>query len=123
MDDAPIFTSLAMKQLTSDTFDQELDIVKDELVGVFFWGHQCPNCEIAKATLHRHHDEVRALRLRWYHVNTYEDLPLGTRFGLHGIPTFLFFHSGKTLGRISPFPGIEPFVEALTKLRITYPPS
>jgi hypothetical protein len=54
--------------------------------------------------------------MTWFDVNTYEDFDLGTRFGLHGIPTFLFFYRGKKLGRISPFPGIDAFIETLQKL-------
>jgi hypothetical protein len=62
-------------------------------------------------------DEVKSLGFQWYDVNVYENLELGTRFGLHGIPAFLFFHRGKKLGKISPFPGIEPFLTALRALR------
>jgi hypothetical protein len=50
------------------------------------------------------------------HVNTYNNFDLGTRFGLFGIPTLIFFKGDKRLGRISPLPGTEPFFEALMKL-------
>ncbi len=50
-------------------------------------------------------------------MNVYENFDLGTRFGLVGIPTFLFFKNAKKLGRISPFPGTVPFFEALERLQ------
>jgi hypothetical protein len=48
-------------------------------------------------------------------VNTYLHSDLGIRFGLHGIPTFLFFQNEKPLGRITSFPGWEPFSEVLQR--------
>ncbi|HRO68044.1 MAG TPA: thioredoxin family protein, partial [Pseudobdellovibrionaceae bacterium] len=102
-----------MTRLRGDTFDAELEASKDRLTCVFFWGHDCPNCEVAKQMLHQDAEPVAALGLRWFHVNTYEESDLGTRFGLFGIPTFLFFFQGKKLGKITPFPGMEPFVAAL----------
>lgn len=110
-----------MTELRESEFDQALADSKNDLVGVFFWGHDCPNCEVAKRMLLQDAELVEALALRWFHVNTYNESELGTRFGLFGIPTFLFFHQSKKLGRISPFPGIEPFLEALTKLKVAHP--
>jgi thioredoxin-related protein len=62
-------------------------------------------------------NDVAELKIKWFHVNVYEDSDLGTKFGLFGIPTFIFFHLGKRLGKISPFPGMEPFMTALRELR------
>jgi hypothetical protein len=42
---------------------------------------------------------MRALNLRWLHTNVYAHPELGRRFGLHGIPVFMFFHKGKKLAR------------------------
>ncbi|MBX3035252.1 MAG: thioredoxin family protein [Bdellovibrionaceae bacterium] len=113
----PFFTRVEIERLTSQDFDARLAQCPDQLVGIFFWGHDCPNCEVAKNMLSQDSEALNALGFKWFHVNVYEDFDLGTRFGLHGIPTFLFFHQGKKLGRISPFPGLDPFFEALRKLK------
>ena len=60
--------------------------------------------------------DVKSLKMKWFQANIYDDFDLATRFGLFGIPVFLFFKDGKKLGKISPFPGFEPFLEAVQKL-------
>lgn len=117
----PVFQKLDARQLKAAEFDEALAANRDRLVGVFFWGHDCPNCEVAKKMLNQDADQVLALGIQWFHVNVYEDFDLGTRFGLHGIPTFLFFHQDRKLGKITPFPGIEPFMTALRELRRKHP--
>lgn len=114
----PIFQDLPMRELTPENFDLEvLNENSNEIRAVFFWGHDCPNCEVAKRMLHGDQARVRSLGFKWFHVNVYDHMDLGTRFGLHGIPAFFFFRNGKKLGRISPFPGMEPFMDALEKLK------
>lgn len=123
--DHPFFRKLRVERLTAATFDDAIapkaDAGSGELIGVFFWGHDCPNCGVAKNMLAQDADDVLALGLKWYHVNAYEESELGTRFGLFGIPVFLFFHEGRKLGKITPFPGTEPFLTALRGLRAKYP--
>jgi thiol-disulfide isomerase/thioredoxin len=115
----PVFDQIQATQLRPDTFDAAL-LEQKTIVAIFFWGHDCPNCEIAKRMIAQDAAEVSALNFKWHHVNVYEDSELGTRFGLHGIPTFLFFYHGKKLGRISPFPGMTPFMTALQELRAKF---
>jgi thioredoxin-like negative regulator of GroEL len=43
----------------------------------------------------------------------YDDPTMATRFGLHGIPTFIIFRDGRKIGRISAWPGAQAFVAAL----------
>ena len=117
----PFFNDLEIPQLSMSNFDDVMNEQFNLLVAVFFWGHNCPNCDIAKRSLHQEKGAVRALGLTWFHVNTYEDFDLGTKFGLHGIPTFLFFYRGKRLGKISPFPGIDAFLEAVHTLCQQFP--
>jgi len=117
----PLFTEMQMTSLNSANFDEHLAAHRQELVGVFFWGHDCPNCEVAKKILYQDRDIFKSFGLTWFQVNTYEDFDLATRFGLHGIPTFLFFYQDKKLGKISPFPGSQPFFQALKELRTKYP--
>jgi thioredoxin-like negative regulator of GroEL len=117
MVDHPFFSEFDVRKLTVDTFEDALAASQGQLVGVFFWGHDCPNCEVAKNSLFNNKVRAKGLGIKWFSVNVYENAELGTRFGLHGVPTFFFFHNGKRLGRISPYPGIDPFMEALNKLR------
>lgn len=113
------FDVYQIEKITSSSFDSQIVEEKnsDRIVCVFFWGHDCPNCEIAKKILIDRKAEVDKLNVVWYHANIYEDFDLATRFGLFGIPVFLFFKNGKKLGKISPFPGFEPFYEAVSQLR------
>lgn len=112
------FDKMPITKLNTSTFDEALKNNEDKLVGIFFWGHSCPNCEVAKNILADEVEAVKELGFTWFHVNVYEDFDLSTRYGLHGIPTFLFFYKGKKLGKISPFPTFDAFMEALQKLRI-----
>ncbi len=111
-----VFEDLPMTPLNQNDFDSEILRHDDQLKCVFFWGHNCPNCDIAKKSLNTHIDEVKNRGVKWYHVNVYDDFDFGTRFGLYGIPVFIFFRNGKNLGRISSFPGMEPFLAAIDKL-------
>ncbi len=118
MDQHIFFEKMPITKLNTSTFDEVLKNNEDKLVGIFFWGHSCPNCEVAKNILSQEVEAVKELGFTWFHVNVYEDFDLSTRYGLHGIPTFLFFYKGKKLGKISPFPTFDAFIEALQKLRI-----
>ena len=88
----------------------------ERLIGIFFWGENCPNCEMAKTILSERKTEVQAWDIKWFHANIYMDFELAHRFGLFGIPVFIFFKNGKKLGKISPFPGFDNFSEAIKKL-------
>lgn len=112
----PLFTEWPMPELTPDDFDQHTLKDSTDWICVFFWGHDCPNCEVAKRVLHQQLDDFRALPITWYHVNTYHHMELGTRFGLHGIPTFLFFRQGRLKARATSFPGSTQFLKILTQL-------
>lgn len=105
-----------IQELKPDTYDSAVEIEDQRLKIIFFWGRQCPNCEIAKRYLEENQTQALRSEIDWYHVNTYEYSDLGVRFGLHGIPTFLFYRDGRMLGRVTSFPGWEPFQEVLEKL-------
>lgn len=104
-----------ISELVPDNFDSFVLKSDGRLKIVFFWGHNCPNCEVAKIHLEENHTEALNLGIDWYHVNTYYHSDLGVRFGLHGIPTFLFFKDSKRLGKVSPFPGWPPLKEAIER--------
>lgn len=115
--DHSFFQKINIEELNTQNFQDKMSQSVSDLVGIFFWGHNCPNCEIAKDRLSDEAEAMNSLGIKWYHVNTYENFELGTQFGLFGIPTFIFFHNEKKLGRISPFPGTEPFFAALQELK------
>lgn len=112
---AGFFETFNFEKIHTDDFDVKIES-ENSLVCVFFWGHDCPNCEITKSVLVDRKIEIEGLKMKWFQANIYNDFALATRFGLFGIPVFLFFKNGKKLGKISPFPGFEPFYEAVRKL-------
>lgn len=110
------FKEMPFSPLKQNDFDEKVLIEDSNLIGVFFWGHQCPNCEIAKTSLLEEKQKVLSWPLRWFHVNAYEESDLATRFGLYGIPVFIFFRKGKNLGRVTSYPGFDEFEKVIHKL-------
>lgn len=106
-----------MRQVGSTGFDTALSDAGDALVGVYFWGEDCFNCEQFKKAATLKTAQFLALGVHWLHADVYADPPLGQRFGLHGVPTFYFFHRGKKLGRITSWPGWPAFESAVQRLR------
>ena len=106
-----------MRELTAGTFDDGVREAGDDLAVVFFWGVDCFNCEVAKKTMLAQRDAIDALGLRWFHTNVYADMALGRRFALHGVPTFIFFHAGKKLGRATGWHGLPQFRLAVAAAR------
>lgn len=80
---------------------------------LFLWGYQCPNCDTAKRAMLLHQADLVRPELRWLHCNVYEDPDMATRFSLHGVPVFMVFRGTKSAGRITGWPGIDPFVTAI----------
>ncbi|QTD89145.1 thioredoxin family protein [Burkholderia anthina] len=115
--DPAAFDAFGMQALAPDTFDAGIERVGDSLAVVFFWGVDCFNCEIAKKAMLAQSDAIRALNLKWFHCNVYEHPELGRRFGLHGVPTWFFFHRGKRLGRATGWHGLAQFQAAVSAAR------
>ncbi|RYZ79704.1 MAG: thioredoxin [Proteobacteria bacterium] len=121
----PLFEQLPAINLTTENFDAQVfgqsndpsTPAEQRIHAVFFWGIDCPNCEVAKRLLLQDLEQVQALDFKWFESSVYEHPELGVRFGLHGIPAFFFFKGEKKLGRISPFPGMTPFMTALHELK------
>jgi hypothetical protein len=113
---ALFFSSLAMQAVTSANLDAEL---RDDggLRILFLCGHDCPNCDIAKAQMLQAPAQFAWPGVHWLHDNVYDDRAMATRFGLHGIPTFIVFRGAKKLGRISPWPGSDQFIAAIERAR------
>lgn len=86
---------------------------------LFLWGESCPNCEIAKRVLTDYLAQVEHWKknfgINWYHASVYENFEWAHHFGLKGIPHFMVYKDSRKIGKISPFPGWEPFKEAIEK--------
>lgn len=111
------FQQFAMQPVDSSGFDAALARAGDALVGVYFWGQDCFNCEQFKKAAGLQADAFLGLGLQWLHADVYADPALGQRFGLHGVPTFYFFHRARKLGRITSWPGWPAFEAAVQDLR------
>ncbi len=112
------FEEMPFVSLNANNFDEQVLAKSTDLTCVFFWGHNCPNCDVAKVSLLEEKQAVLSWPLRWFHVNAYEESDLATRFGLYGIPVFIFFRNGKNLGRVTSYPGFEEFEKIVKKLLI-----
>lgn len=109
------FAQFPMAKITSGELDADLAADDNRIAILFLWGRDCPNCDIAKRQILLTPERFQRPELRWLHDNVYDDPKMATRFGLHGIPAFFLFHRGRKLGRISPWPGTEAFMEAVEK--------
>lgn len=107
------FQRFEMQRVTAPWLDGVLAEDDDRVVALFLWGRDCPSCDIAKRALLASPARFRPPGLRWLHQNVYDDRALATRFALHGVPTWLLFHRGRKLGRITGWPGADAFADAL----------
>lgn len=117
MEDRSPFAEFGMQQVDGASIDAALAQAGERLVCVFFWGDDCFNCDVAKKAMLARPEPIRALDLVWLQANVYADRPLGTRFGLHGIPVFMFFQRGKKLGRATGWHGHAQFEAAVANAR------
>jgi thioredoxin 1 len=103
----------AIDELSPANFDSEVFSSGEKLVVVYFWGPDCPNCEVFARHLPGLMPKIEALGVRLVKVNAYLYPELATRFGLHGIPTFILVRGGRPLGRMTSFQGDEYFLGVL----------
>ena len=90
---------------TPETFDA-LTQTQGALMVFYFWGPDCPNCEIFARDLPGLLTELPA-GVRVVKVDAYEYPELATRFGIFGIPSFVLFKDGKKLGMMRQYNGRE----------------
>ena len=107
------FQQFPMQAAHSRDLDAALAEPGHALTLLFLWGHDCPNCDVAKREMLLHPRRFQWPGVRWLQANVYEDPEIGTRFGLHGVPAFLVFRGTRRIGRISPWPGSGPFCAAI----------
>jgi len=116
-DPAQVFQAFAMRPVASADFDQQVvQAPGDDLRCVFLWGENCYNCNLFKQAALLHRQALLALGLTWFQADVYAGAPLGRRFSLHGVPTFVLYRGGRRLGRITGWPGLPRFTEAIERL-------
>lgn len=101
---------VAVYTATPETFDALVLEPAHELVVVYFWGPQCPNCEVFAAHLDDVLRDLQGTPMRLVKVNAYAHEELATRYAVFGIPAFYLFRDGKKIGRMSEFRGRRFFV-------------
>ena len=109
------FRRFPIQRVRSSILDEVLAGERQRLVLLYLWGEDCPSCDQVRHALLRAGARCQWPQVRWLHDEVYTDPGLATRFGLHGVPTFLLFHRGKPLGRITSWPGSGAFIEAVER--------
>ena len=84
------------------------------LVTVYFWGPDCPNCELFAKDLPGLLEALPA-GVRVVKVDAYAHPELATRFGLFGIPAFVLFRDGRKLGMMRQYHGREYWRRVVTE--------
>ena len=102
---------------TPDNFDELLKEPTDDLVVVYFWGPNCPNCEIFARDLPQLLQEMPEEGMRLIKVNAYEHTQIAQRFGLFGIPAFVLFRNGRKLGMMRQYYGRDYWKSVLLEQR------
>ncbi|WP_242489912.1 thioredoxin family protein [Noviherbaspirillum cavernae] len=115
--DRTVFAAFAVREVDGQSIDDAIADADEKLVCVFFWGIDCFNCDMAKKAMLARPDPIQAFDLVWLHANVYAHPELGQRFGLHGIPVFMFFQNGKKLGRATGWHGPQ-FEAAVANARL-----
>ncbi|KRB12804.1 MULTISPECIES: thioredoxin family protein [Achromobacter] len=117
-DPAQVFRVFGMRHVDTAGFDAAVvQAPGADLRCVFLWGQDCYNCNLFKQAALLHQETLVGLGLTWFEADVYADEPLGRRFSLHGVPTFVLYRSGKRLGRITGWPGLPQFTAAIHRLQ------
>ncbi|KOF55030.1 MULTISPECIES: thioredoxin family protein [unclassified Achromobacter] len=117
-DPSQVFEVFGMRRVDSQGFDAAVvQAPGDDLRCVFLWGEDCYNCNLFKQAALMQRAALLELGLTWFEADVYADEPLGRRFSLHGVPTFMLYRAGKRLGRITGWPGLPQFTAAIRRLQ------
>lgn len=112
------FAHFPIRPISSAELDLALEAPGARVTILFLWGYQCPNCDIAKRAMLLHRNRLDWPDVRWLHCNVYDDPAMVNRFSLHGVPVFIVLRGTRPAGRVTGWPGIEPFVAAMEKQRV-----
>ena len=96
--------ALDLEIATPETFDKLIDDPA-RLVVAYFWGPDCPNCDVFARDLPELLAETPAELVRMVKVNAYDFPELARRFGIFGIPSFVLFRHGRKLGMMRQYHG------------------
>jgi thiol-disulfide isomerase/thioredoxin len=113
LDHPLLFSELNMLEMSSSNHEAIISQAGRKIF--FFWGNNCPNCDLAKRIIQENISEYKNLNFQWYHANLYRDFELAKAFGVHGIPVFFLYINEKKIGKITSFPGHDQFMEVLSK--------
>ncbi|EFF76917.1 thioredoxin family protein [Achromobacter piechaudii] len=117
-DPAAVFQVFGMRHVDTEGFDAAVvQAPGEDLRCVFLWRQDCYNCNLFKQAALLHQETLLNLGLTWFEADVYADEPLGRRFSLHGVPTFVLYRAGKRLGRITGWPGLPQFTAAILRLQ------
>jgi thiol-disulfide isomerase/thioredoxin len=94
-------------------FDAALADGDPRLLVAYFWGPDCPNCEVFARELPSLLPSLDGTKVRLLKVNAYEHMELARRYSLFGIPTFLLFRGGKLLGKMSQYRGRDFWLDVI----------
>jgi hypothetical protein len=110
------FARFPMRAIRSEVLDDALaDPGAPPLTLLFLWGLNCPNCDVAKRAILVSPERFQWESVRWLHANVYDDPEMASRFGLHGVPAFFVFRGTRRIGRITGWPGVDPFTRAIAE--------
>ncbi len=99
---------------TPESFE-ELIGAQNVLVVVYFWGPDCPNCEVFARDLPGLLEAIPQRGVRVVKVNAYAHPELARRFALFGIPAFVLFKDGVKLGMMRQYNGREYWTAVVTE--------
>ena len=72
---------------------------------LYFWGPDCPNCEIFKRSWPKLLPELDDLPVDFVALDAYQYPEVARRYAVYGIPHFLLFKGGRKIGKMSEFRG------------------
>lgn len=100
-------------EATSEDFERKVLTPRGTLIVVDFHGPGCPNCAAFAADAPRLIEALGDESLCLVKVDAYASPELAERFGLVGVPTFLFVRDGKVLGRMTGYHGREYWLDVV----------
>lgn len=102
-----------LQHIDAAELDAELAAAGEQLLVLYLWGPDCPNCVIFKRRLPVLLESLADVRFRLLALDVYTHPEVATRFAVHGIPHFILFKAGKKLGKMSEFRGDRFWVDVV----------
>jgi thioredoxin 1 len=98
-----------IKELTEDTFEEELQNRVSENTLIEFWGYNCPSCRVITEILEQLADELTG-RVTIMKVNVDQNPSIAQELKIKGIPALLLFRGNREIKRLA---GILPSRNAI----------